>query len=108
MEEKIGHDMTHPIFQNNQHTNNKPNIKTISGRKYAVESMENIKEFNNKIVLIGCGGVGTALIPLLFKFIKINPTNLIVIDMESTRFDNLTKFINQGIQTFNVNLEKKL
>lgn len=84
----------------------KPNLKSISGRKHAVESMEQSKEFNNKIVLVGCGGVGTALIPLLFKFIKFNPVNLTVIDMDSNRFNNLTKFINLGIKTYHVKLTK--
>ncbi len=84
----------------------KPNLKTISGRKYAIESMEQSKKFNNKIVLIGCGAVGTALIPLLFKFIKFNPENLTVIDMESYRFNNLTNFINQGIKTYHLKITK--
>jgi homospermidine synthase len=92
--------------ENIDHEKIKPNLKSISGRKCAVESMENIKEFNNKIVLIGCGAIGTALIPLLFKFIKFNPVNFTVIDMDSNRFNNLIKFINQGVKTYNVKLTK--
>lgn len=84
----------------------KPNLKTTSGRKAAVESMRNIKEFNNKLVIIGCGAIGTALIPMLFKFIKFNPVNLTVIDMQSDKFSNLTKFINMGIKTRNIKLTK--
>jgi homospermidine synthase len=84
----------------------KPNLKTIAGRKYALESMVHIKEFKNKIVLIGCGAIGTSLLPLLFKLIKFNPVNLTVIDMDSYRFDVINKFVNMGVNTLNVKLTK--
>lgn len=85
----------------------KPDLKTIAGRKHALESMSQMKEFKNKIVMIGCGAIGTALIPLLFKLIKFNPVNLTVIDMDSFRFDNINKFVNQGVNTLNVKLTKE-
>ena len=51
---------------------NKHNLKTMEGRKAVLDSMEHMEEFNNKIVIIGCGATGAALLPMLLKIVKID------------------------------------
>ena len=81
----------------------KYDLKTISGRKELLESMNLLKEFNNKIVLIGCGAIGTALIPLLLKLVKIEKSKITIIDMEKSRFENIKI---SGINFKNIKITK--
>lgn len=64
-------------------------------RKKAVETMYNSKTFNKKIVIIGYGAIGTALLHLLLKIIKINLNNIYVIDQSIKRFLNCKYLINK-------------
>lgn len=74
------------------------NLKTISGRKSAFESLSKSIVFNNKILIIGCGSIGTALLPLIIKFIVMIPSNVIICDKNENRFANISGFISQGIK----------
>ncbi len=85
---------------------NNYNLKTSAGRKQAFESMSNSKTFNNKIVIIGYGAIGTALLPLLFKIVSVNLNKVWVIEKDADRFANLEKFINKGINMLNVELKR--
>ena len=64
-------------------------------RKKAVEAMYNSKTFDKKIVLIGYGAIGTALLHLLLKIIKINLNNIKIIDKNSNRFLNCKYSVNK-------------
>lgn len=77
-------------------------LNTPQKRKNKLDNMKHIKTFKNKIVLIGCGAVGTCLLPLLFKLVNIEPSNITVIDMNSERFKNIDNKIN----TLNIKLTK--
>lgn len=85
---------------------NNYNLKTSAERKQVLESMYNSKTFNNKIVLIGYGGIGTALLPLLFKIVSVNLSKVYVIEKNANRFVNLENFIKQGVNIINVALKK--
>lgn len=58
-------------------------------RKKAVDAMYNSITFDKKIVIIGYGAIGTALLPLLIKIIKIDLNNIFVVDKNIIRFENL-------------------
>ena len=64
-------------------------------RKKAVEAMYNSKTFDKKIVIIGYGAIGTALLHLLLKIIKINLNNIYIIDQNNKRFLNCKYLINK-------------
>jgi len=68
---------------------NKQNLKTMEGRKAVLDSMEHMEEFNNKIVIIGCGATGAALLPMLLKIVKIDLSKITVIDMNLSRFSRI-------------------
>jgi homospermidine synthase len=61
-------------------------MKDKETRKKAFQQMHNSKTFNKKIVIIGYGAIGTALLHLLLKIIRINLNNVFVIDKNSERF----------------------
>jgi homospermidine synthase len=73
-------------------------------RKEALDNMKNIESFDNKIVIIGYGSVGTILLPLILKLIKIDLSNIIIIDKDINRFLNLPKEYRKKVQTFVYNL----
>ncbi len=83
------------------------NLSTIAGRKNAFEALTQSLSFKNKILLIGCGSIGTALLPLLIKFIQINPGNITVCDKNANRFGKITKFTNQGVKTSHIKITKE-
>jgi homospermidine synthase len=80
---------------------NKQNLKTMEGRKAVLDSMEHMEEFNNKIVIIGCGATGAALLPMLLKIVKIDLSKITVIDMNLSRFSRINT---SGINVLNVEL----
>ncbi len=86
---------------------NSSDFKTSAERKQAFELLSNSKIFNNKIAIIGCGAVGTALMPILFKIIKLDPAKVYVIDKDAERFKNLERFVNMGIKTLHLELKKE-
>ena len=80
-------------------------LKTKYERKQALDSMTSLMEFSNKIVIIGKGSIGSAIIPLILKLIKIPQNNIIIIDKNKERLDTLlTTF--PSIQTYNIELTK--
>ena len=83
------------------------NLSTISGRKTAFESLTQSVVFKNKILIIGCGSIGTALLPLLIKFIQLVPSNITICDKNSNRFAKIGKFISQGVKTKHVKITKE-
>ena len=80
-------------------------LKTKDGRKQALDSMTSLMEFSNKIVIIGKGSIGSAIIPLILKLIKIPQNNIIIIEKNKERLATLlTTF--PLIQTYNIELTK--
>lgn len=68
-----------------------------------VKSLKHLIEFNGKILIIGMGSVGRAILPLLFQLIKIKPENVMVIDMINVK-DRIKKYIDMGIIFKNVKI----
>lgn len=83
------------------------NLKTISGRKIAFEKLTQSTIFNNKILIIGCGSIGTALLPLLIKFIIINPSNITIIDKNENRFCKIQPYVIQGVKPTHIKITKE-
>ena len=80
-------------------------MNTKKERKEAFNAMSNCRTFEGKILLIGFGCIGSSLIPVLTKFIKIDTTKLYIIDKDKSRFKNLDpKFTN--INLINLKLTK--
>jgi homospermidine synthase len=79
------------------------NLKTEKGRKDAFDAMTHMEHFDKKIVILGYGSIGTALLPLLFKIIKIKESNIYVVDKNKDRFKNL-QF--SGVNTINIKINK--
>lgn len=84
----------------------KNNLNTISGRKNAFENLSQSIIFKNKILIIGCGSIGPALLPLLIKFIIIPPSNIIVCDKNKNRFEKISQFISLGVKTVHDKINK--
>ena len=82
------------------------NLKTMSGRKNAFESLTKSIVFKNRILIIGCGSIGTALIPLLIKFIVMAPSNIIVCDKNANRFAKIFQFISLGVKIKHIKITK--
>ena len=78
--------------------------KQMKKRKHQLEKRKHKKEFNNKIILIGCGAIGRALVPLLFKLIKLDPTKFTIFDMDVNSFTGLEKFNTLGIKMLPIEL----
>ena len=83
------------------------NLKTIPGRKNAFESLSQSIAFKNKILIIGCGSIGTALLPLLIKFIVMAPSNITVCDKNANRFAKISQFISLGVKTRHIKITKE-
>lgn len=83
------------------------NLKTIPGRKNAFESLSQSIVFKNKILIIGCGSIGTALLPLLIKFIVMAPSNITVCDKNANRFAKISQFISLGVKTKHIKITKE-
>ena len=64
-------------------------MNTKKERKEAFDAMMQKKSFNGKILLIGYGCIGTSLIPVLTKFVKIDLANIYIIERDNFRFNNL-------------------
>ena len=60
------------------------------------------RQFNNKLVVIGSGGIGTSVIPLLREFIDIPLENITIID----KLPNAFKNIDPKIKKLNVKITK--
>jgi len=62
-------------------------------RKSMFDNMTNFRLFESKIVIIGFGSIGTSLIPILTKFVKIKYSSIFIIDRNKSVFSKLeTKF----------------
>jgi len=83
------------------------NLKTIPGRKNAFESLSQSIAFKNKILIIGCGSIGTALLPLLIKFIVMEPSNITICDKNANRFAKISQFISLGVKTKHIKITKE-
>jgi homospermidine synthase len=83
------------------------NLKTKEQRKQAFDDMKQKVIFNNKILIIGCGAVGPIILFLIIELIKINPTNIYIIDKEQYRLDKLKSKINLPINFIYEKLSKK-
>ena len=60
------------------------------------------RQFNNKLVVLGSGGIGTSVIPLLREFINIPLENITIIDKLESAFKN----IDPKIKRHNVKITK--
>lgn len=82
------------------------NLNTMQGRKNAFESLSKSIVFKNKLLIIGCGSIGTALLPLLIKFIVMPPSNITVCDKNANRFARISQFVSLGVKTKHVKITK--
>ena len=83
------------------------NLNTVTGRKNAFESLSQSIVFKNKILIIGCGSIGTALLPLLIKFIVMPPSNITICDKNANRFAKISQFVFQGVKTKHIKITKE-
>lgn len=63
-------------------------------------------EFNNKVLIIGYGGVSQCTLPILLKHVKIPYKNITIIDFEDKRKD-LAPWIKKGIKYFREKVVQK-
>jgi homospermidine synthase len=70
-------------------------MTTKEERKKVLENMYKSVNFNNKIVIIGYGAIGTALLPLLIKIVNLNLNNIFIIDKNNSRFLNCNFEVNK-------------
>lgn len=68
----------------------------MNRRLEKIRSMKHLVDFDGKILLIGIGSVGRALLPLLFKLIKFKPEQLTIIDMHNFS-DRIMTYIHKGV-----------
>ena len=54
-------------------------------------------KFNNKILFVGYGAVAECALPILFKYIKVKPENVTVMDFED-RSEKLKKYVAKGVR----------
>lgn len=80
----------------------KTKLKTFNDRKSAMEKMFGKYSFNNKVLILGCGGIGTSLTYVLRKFVNIPLKNITIIDKVSSAF----KRIDRSIKTINIQITK--
>lgn len=83
------------------------NFNTIPGRKNAFESLSKSIVFKNKLLIIGCGSIGTALLPLLIKFIVMQPSSITVCDKNANRFAKISQFVVLGVKTKHIKITKE-
>jgi homospermidine synthase len=83
---------------------NKFRNKFRDRKKYLDDIIKNKtkRQFNNKLVVIGSGGIGTSVIPLLREFINIPLENITIIDKLQYAFKN----IDPNIKKINVKITK--
>lgn len=53
--------------------------------------------YSGKIVIIGCGSIAKCVLPLLFKFIAINPSDVTILDAND-RKNSIKDFIQNGVK----------
>lgn len=53
----------------------------MESRVHKFKHIKPLVEFNGRIVMIGCGVVGRATLPLLVKLVKMDFSNMVIIDM---------------------------
>jgi len=70
-------------------------MTTKEERKKIFENMYKSINFNKKIVIIGYGAIGTALLPLLIKIVNLNLNNIFIIDKNNSRFLNCNFEVNK-------------
>ncbi|MGE0009224.1 MAG: saccharopine dehydrogenase NADP-binding domain-containing protein [Candidatus Babeliales bacterium] len=62
---------------------------------YAKDMQKQVKHAGN-ILLLGCGAIARASLPLLFQLIDFDPKKLTIIDFADTR-NTITDYLNQGV-----------
>ena len=53
--------------------------------------MDQMAEFEKRILLLGCGAVGQCALPLLLKHIRVAPGKVTVLDFEDKRADLIAR-----------------
>lgn len=69
------------------------------------KALRNVIEFDGKILILGMGSVGRALLPLLFQLVKLRPEQITVIDMLNVG-DRIMHYIHKGIIFKNIKMTK--
>lgn len=64
-------------------------LNTMADRKAALKSMYGMEQFNNKILIIGYGSIGTGILPLLIKIVKMDLSQITIIEKDKKRFTNI-------------------
>ena len=75
-------------------------------RKAKLEALYNSESFNNKILILGCGAIGTVLLPILLKIINVDPKNIIIIDKNLLRKNKINKYIELGVTFINTKITR--
>lgn len=68
--------------------------------------MAHFKHYDGKILILGYGCIGTSLIPVLTKFVKIDLANIYIIERDNWRFNNLESKFNK-INKLNLEITKE-
>lgn len=80
-------------------------------RHEMIKNLYNSVEYNGTFWVIGCGSIGTALIYMLLKIIKITSKNIIVIDKNNSISEKIKKYLdksnNEPIKFINSNIIKE-
>jgi homospermidine synthase len=64
-------------------------MKNFTDKRKMIEKLKKSIKFNNKIVILGLGAIGTLLVNLITDIIDINNKNIIVIDKNESMFEKI-------------------
>lgn len=67
-------------------------FSSVKDRKDLFNKFAKTTKFNNKIVILGLGAIGTVLLNTIDRFIDISRNNFIVIDKDKKTFDKIKSF----------------
>jgi homospermidine synthase len=67
-------------------------ISNVQYRKELFNKFAKTTKFNNKIVILGLGAIGTVLLHTIDRFIDIDRKNIIVVDKNNKTFDKIKTF----------------
>lgn len=76
-------------------------MNTKEFRRKTLENMKNKFKFNGKLLIVGCGAIGSGLLPLIINVIDINPSQITIIDKQEKALARIKPDIASQINIYN-------